>query len=90
MTPAEKGGEAPCFAHLLDQPQTVTDELLAELVRHLADAVVIADPEGTSRSGTRRRPASSVGLPTKRWAAASTSSSPNVFAIVTGPVSIEP
>ena len=47
MTPAEEGGEAPCFAHLLDQPQAVTDELLAELVRHLADAVVIADPEGT-------------------------------------------
>ena len=45
MTPDE-GGEAPCFAHLLDEPPQHTDEALAELLRHLADAVVIADADG--------------------------------------------
>lgn len=47
MTPPEEGGEAPCFAHLLDEPPQHTDEALAELLRRLADAVVIADAEGT-------------------------------------------
>lgn len=42
----DEGGEAPCFAHLLDTPATVADAGLAELVRVLADAVVIADPDG--------------------------------------------
>jgi PAS domain S-box-containing protein len=45
--PAEEGGEAPCSAHLFDQPLDIDDELLARLVRGLADAVVIADAEGT-------------------------------------------
>lgn len=45
--PTDEGGEAPCFAHLLDAPPPVDDEQLAALVRTLADAVVIADAEGT-------------------------------------------
>ena len=46
MTAPDEGGEAPCFAHLLDGPQH-TDQALAELLRQLADAVVIADADGT-------------------------------------------
>ncbi len=45
--PRDEGGEAPCFAHLLDDPEPVTDDELAGLVRSMADAVVIADPSGT-------------------------------------------
>ena len=45
--PTDEGGEAPCFAHLLDRPEPVTDDQLAGLVRSLADAVVIADQDGT-------------------------------------------
>lgn len=45
MTSADEGGEAPCFAHLLDQPGP-TDKELAQLVHELADAVVIADADG--------------------------------------------
>jgi PAS domain S-box-containing protein len=45
--PDDEGGEAPCFAHLLDQLVTIDDALLATLVRNLADAVVIADADGT-------------------------------------------
>lgn len=41
------GGDAPCFAHILDRPQPVTDAELAGLVRDMADAVVVADAEGT-------------------------------------------
>jgi PAS domain S-box-containing protein len=43
------GGEAPCFAHLpIETGQPLDDDhTLAELVRSLADAVVIADPDGT-------------------------------------------
>jgi PAS domain S-box-containing protein len=47
MTAPDQGGEAPCFAHLLDEPAPHTDEALAELLRQLADAVVIADADGT-------------------------------------------
>jgi PAS domain S-box-containing protein len=43
----DESGEAPCFAHLLEQPVEIDDEHLAELVRTLADAVVIADGDGT-------------------------------------------
>jgi PAS domain S-box-containing protein len=43
----DEGGEAPCFAHLLDDPQQVTDAELGGLVRALADAVIIADADGT-------------------------------------------
>ena len=49
MTPgdhADEGGEAPCFAHMLDQPPAA-DALLSDVVRHLADAVVIADADAT-------------------------------------------
>jgi PAS domain S-box-containing protein len=45
--PGDEGGEAPCFAHLLEQPLELDDALLAGLVRELADAVVIADAQGT-------------------------------------------
>lgn len=45
---ADEGGEAPCFAHLLDDDRgPLPDNVLAQLVRELADAVVVADPEGT-------------------------------------------
>lgn len=44
--PADEGGEAPCFAHLFET-EPLEDAQLAELVRTLADAVVVADPEGT-------------------------------------------
>ncbi len=47
MTAPDEGGEAPCFAHLLDEPPQLTDEALAGLLRQLADAVVIADADGT-------------------------------------------
>jgi PAS domain S-box-containing protein len=43
----DEGGEAPCFAHLLNEVPPVPDEVLAQLVRSLADAVIIADAEGT-------------------------------------------
>jgi PAS domain S-box-containing protein len=42
----DEGGEAPCLAGLLDA-STVDDQLLGQLVRDLADAVVIADADGT-------------------------------------------
>jgi PAS domain S-box-containing protein len=47
MTSADEGGEAPCFAHLFDDGPPYSDAQLAELLRRLADAVVIADPDGT-------------------------------------------
>jgi PAS domain S-box-containing protein len=43
----DEGGEAPCFAHLLNEEPAVPDAVLAELVRSLADAVIIADANGT-------------------------------------------
>lgn len=47
MEPADEGGEAPCWAHLLDQtPDPIDDGTLAKLLRDLADAVVICDPQG--------------------------------------------
>lgn len=43
----DEGGEAPCWAHLFDQTsERLEDETLAQLVRDLADAVVICDPQG--------------------------------------------
>lgn len=45
--PNDEGGEAPCFAHLLDVINQVPEQLLARLVTELADAVVIADHHGT-------------------------------------------
>jgi PAS domain S-box-containing protein len=46
-TRGRRGCEASCFAHLLDQePLHIGDDLRATLVRNMADAVLIADPEG--------------------------------------------
>jgi PAS domain S-box-containing protein len=42
----EGGDEAPCFAHLLADHAQPTNHNLADLVRQLADAVVIADSDG--------------------------------------------
>jgi PAS domain S-box-containing protein len=43
---SDEGGEAPCFAHLVEQPG-ISDARLGAAVRELADAVVIADTDGT-------------------------------------------
>jgi PAS domain S-box-containing protein len=46
--PIDEGGDPPCWAHLFeDGTSGVSDRVLAELVRHLADAVLIADGNGT-------------------------------------------
>jgi PAS domain S-box-containing protein len=45
-TKPDEGGEAPCLAELLDA-SAVDDQLLGQLVHDLADAVVIADADGT-------------------------------------------
>jgi PAS domain S-box-containing protein len=44
----DRGGDPPCWAHLFDEDgePSVPDADLAHLVRDLADAVVICDPEG--------------------------------------------
>lgn len=42
----DEGGEAPCFAGLLSGGD-VDDHVLARVVRDMADAVVIADADGT-------------------------------------------
>jgi PAS domain S-box-containing protein len=44
-----EGGEAPCFAHLRSELDLGAERngAFAQLVRDLADAVVVADPEGT-------------------------------------------
>ena len=45
--PSDQGGEAPCFAHVFEQSLDASEDVrLAQLVRDLADAVVIADPGG--------------------------------------------
>jgi PAS domain S-box-containing protein len=45
--PPDEGGEAPRSAHLFDDSSGQLDDgVLAQLVRVLADAVVIADPQG--------------------------------------------
>lgn len=42
-----QGGEAPCLAHLLEEVDGVTHDMaLAQLAHELADALVIADPDG--------------------------------------------
>lgn len=44
----DEGGEAPCFAHLFEHPDaSVAHAVLAQLAHELADAIVIADAEGT-------------------------------------------
>lgn len=49
MAGLDEGGEAPCFAHLDTERArpVVDDNVLARLVRDLADAVVVADAEGS-------------------------------------------
>ena len=47
MTDADQGGEGPCMAHLFSEPDRLTDGDLAQLVRNLADAVIVADETGT-------------------------------------------
>lgn len=47
MAPGDEGGEAPCFAHLLPDATVVSDSVLAGFVRAMADAVVIADKNGS-------------------------------------------
>ena len=42
-----EGGDAPCWAHMLDDGTgELPEPMLARLVRGLADAVVVADPQG--------------------------------------------
>jgi PAS domain S-box-containing protein len=44
---SDEGGEAPCFAPIFEHPlESVGPGRLAQLVDDLADAVVIADPDG--------------------------------------------
>lgn len=43
----DEGGEAPCFAHLADEDDRVSDPVLAQLAVELADALVLADADGT-------------------------------------------
>ena len=45
----ERGGDPACWAGLDERPLTLDDGMLAQLVRGLADAVVIADRAGTIR-----------------------------------------
>ena len=42
----DNGGQAPCFAPLLEERPGVTDALLAQVAAELADGLVIADNEG--------------------------------------------
>lgn len=53
----DEGGEAPCFAHLLEDAPAVDEGFLADLVGELADAGIVADAEGTiiywNRAATR-------------------------------------
>lgn len=41
---ADEGGESPCLAHLLDEPERVGPDLFAQLVNDVADAVDAALP----------------------------------------------
>jgi PAS domain S-box-containing protein len=42
------GGDPPCWAHLFEDADALTSDAgLAELVREMADAVIVADPSGT-------------------------------------------
>jgi PAS domain S-box-containing protein len=47
-TPVQRGGDPPCWVHLFaDEDEPVRDDVLARLVRNLADAVILCDPDGT-------------------------------------------
>ncbi len=43
----DEGGEAPCFAHLLEPTLSLDTTALSRLLRNLADAVIFADGDGT-------------------------------------------
>ena len=46
--PIDEGGDPPCWAHLFeDDSDSVSDRVLARLVREMADAVMLADVHGT-------------------------------------------
>jgi PAS domain S-box-containing protein len=47
--PSAEGGDPACWAQLDERPLVLDDPTLADLVRGLADAVVIADRAGTIR-----------------------------------------
>ncbi|MEP6623768.1 MAG: PAS domain-containing protein [Acidimicrobiia bacterium] len=47
VDPRDEGGEAPCFAPLLEPSLSLNASALARLVSDLADAVIIADGDGT-------------------------------------------
>jgi len=42
----DEGGEAPCFAHLLPRPGGLSHAEAAAFVDALAEALVVADPDG--------------------------------------------
>ena len=42
-----EGGDAPCWAHLFEEPAALDDSALVRLVHELADAVVVCDRDGT-------------------------------------------
>ena len=46
MSDTDEGGEGPCLVPMLDTA-AIDDHALAQLLRGLADAVVVADVEGT-------------------------------------------
>lgn len=48
MDDDDLGGDSPCWAHLFDEGVglDVTDAVLADVVRGLSDAVVVADADG--------------------------------------------
>lgn len=45
---SDLGGDPPCWAHLNSEPG-IDDQTLVALLHDLADAVVVADPEGVIR-----------------------------------------
>ncbi len=48
MTASEdQGGDPPCWAHLFEPPDAIADAALVQLVHQLADALVVADADGT-------------------------------------------
>src|SRR6185312_13906765 len=47
--PSAEGGDPACWAQLDERPLVLDDRALADLVRGLADAIVIADRAGTIR-----------------------------------------
>lgn len=65
LVPPDEGGEAPCFAHLFDEPPTVPDAIVVAGdvetdVRAGADATAVGDDADEARRpapGDRGRPA---------------------------------